>query len=65
MAHFIMAKQSDGTPVWINVDHVRYVVSPASNNTEVYFDVDDAIEIADQAVIVDSSRKRREGRKAI
>ena len=65
MAHFIMAKQSDGTPVWINVDRVRYVVSPASNNTKVYFDVNDAIEIADQAaVIVDSSRKRREGRKA-
>lgn len=64
MAHFIMAKQSDGTAVWINVDRVRYVVSSASNNTTVYFDADDTIEIADQAaVIVDTSRKRREGRK--
>jgi hypothetical protein len=65
MAHFIMAKQADGTPVWINVDRVRYVVSLASNGTKVYFDGDDAIEIADQAaVIVDSSRKRRQGREA-
>lgn len=64
MAHFIMTKQSDGTPVWINVDRVRYVASSASNNTRVYFDADDALEIADRAaVIVDSSRKRREGRK--
>jgi hypothetical protein len=65
MAHFIVAKQSDGTPVWINVDRVRYVTStsPASNNTRVYFDADDAIDIADEAaVVVDSSRKRREGR---
>jgi hypothetical protein len=63
MAHFVIAKQSDGTPVWINVDRVRYVASSASTNTRVYFDKDDAIEIADQAsVIVDSVRKRRERR---
>jgi hypothetical protein len=57
MAKFVMAKQRDGRPVWINVDQVRYVVSNA-DRTKVYFDDHDAIEIVDQpSVVVDYGRK--------
>jgi hypothetical protein len=60
MAHFVMAKQSDGQPVWINVDQIRYVAS-THDVTRVYFDHHDAIEIIDQpSVVVDANRKNRE-----
>jgi hypothetical protein len=62
MVHFVMAKQSDGQPLWINIDQVRYVAS-APDKTTVYFDHHDAIEIVDRpTVIVDSSRSSRERR---
>jgi hypothetical protein len=62
VGHFIMTKQSNGMPIWINVDRVRYV-APATNTTKVYFDTDDTSKIGDQpSIIVDSSRKSREKR---
>ena len=63
MARFVIAKQSDGKPVWINVDQVRYVAS-TDDRTKVYFDDHDAIEIVDPpSVVVDTSRKGREQRR--
>jgi hypothetical protein len=63
MANFVMAKQRDGRPVWINIDQVRYVIPTIGNRTMVHFDDDAAIEINDlPAVVVDHSRKSRQGR---
>jgi hypothetical protein len=63
MANFVMAKQRDGRPVWINVDQIRYVIPTAANRPMVHFDDDAAIEINDlPAVVVDHNRKNREGR---
>ena len=63
MANFVMAKQRDGRPVWINVDQVRYVIPTAANRTMIHFDDDAAIEVNDlPAVVVDHNHKNRQGR---